>query len=133
MKRFTDDQYSKLWRIAAFYNFFASAIMLIFPQFSAKLVLQAGAVNDFYAHTFYNFTWAFVMIFGIGYFIVSLDVNKNHGVALLGILGKVFFYLYYLKLYFGSHCTLFGLAGVTGDLLFSIAFSYFLYQKKVLD
>ena len=93
-------------------------------------MLQKGALADFYAHTFYNFTWSLVFIFGVGYFIVSMDVDKNHGLVVTGILGKLFFYFYYLYLFLTSKCTLFGMAGVSGDLMFSLLFAYFLYDKR---
>lgn len=130
MRKFTDEFYGKLFLIAAVYNFIASLFFLGFPGFSAKLMLQVGALNDFYAHTFYNFTWGLVFVFGVGYFIVSLDVNKNHGVVVTGILGKLLFYFYFLYLFLNSKCTLFGMAGVSGDLLFSFLFGYFLYDKR---
>lgn len=130
MKTFTDDQYATFFKMAAIYNFIAAAGFLLLPDFGSMMFLKKGALENFYAHMFYNFTWAFVFIFGIGYYIVGLDVDKNHGIVLIGIIGKLFFYVYFLYLFTISRSTLFSVAGVTGDLLFSVAFAYFLFQKK---
>lgn len=130
MREITDIDYSRFFKVAAVYNFFAALFFLAFPGLGAELMLRGGTVTTFPAHMFYNITWAFVLIFGIGYYIVALDVDKNHGVVVIGIIGKLFFYFYFLYLFLRSQCTLFGLAGVSGDLLFSMMFAYFLYKKR---
>lgn len=130
MQKLTDEFYQKLFLIAAIYNFFAALSFLLLPNFSAKLMFEAGALTPYYAHAFFNFTWVLVLIFGIGYYIVSRDINKNHGVVVIGILGKLFFFFYYLHMYQHSRCSILGMMGVTGDLIFSALFAFFLYDKK---
>ena len=45
---------------------------------------------------FHAMFW-FVVIFGVGYFIVSRDINKNHGIILIGLLGKTIFFLDFIN------------------------------------
>jgi len=59
-----------------------------------------------------------------------LDVDKNHGIVVIGILGKLFFCFYFLCLFFHSQCTFFGVAGGSGDPLFCIIFAWFLCKKR---
>lgn len=134
MKEITDKDFSSMFLVAALYNFIAAFVMLALPEISIRMELGENAVqailNNYYAYTFYNFTWLFVFIFGIGYYIVSRDVNKNHGIVVTGIIGKVLFYVYFAIAYFMSNCTILMLMSVSGDLLFSGLFAYFLYKKR---
>ncbi|MHA1649038.1 MAG: hypothetical protein ACTSYB_02500 [Candidatus Helarchaeota archaeon] len=38
----------------------------------------------------------FVFLFGIGYYIVSRDLNKNHGFVFIGLMTKILVFLYFL-------------------------------------
>jgi hypothetical protein len=78
----------------------------------------------------YNFQGATILIFGFGYYLVSRDVNKNHGIVIMGIIGKLFFFVYYTYMYFTMHATIVAFLAVIGDLIFSILFAYFLVQKR---
>ena len=131
MRQITDTDYSWLFKVAALYNVLAAVFYLVFPELGAKLMFKNSAVAIYPAIIFYNFTWVAVLLFGIGYYIVSLDVNKNHGIVVIGILGKLFFFFYFLYLYFQSQCTLLAVAGGIGDLLFVILFAWFLYKKRI--
>ncbi len=35
----------------------------------------------------------FIIVFGIGYMTVSRDITKNHGIILIGLLGKILFFI----------------------------------------
>ena len=37
---------------------------------------------------------------GIGYYIVGRDINKNHGIVLLGIIGKIIIFIFFLVAFF---------------------------------
>jgi hypothetical protein len=77
------------------------------------------------------FLWA-VILFGIGYGVVGLNLDKNHAVIVLGVIGKILVFLYYL-IYFllGVLDITYVLVG-TGDLIFAILFIEFLLNYKKL-
>jgi hypothetical protein len=35
--------------------------------------------------------FGFIIFFGVGYFIVSRDISKNHGIIVIGMPGKIIF------------------------------------------
>ena len=77
------------------------------------------------------FLWA-VILFGIGYGAVGLNIDKNHLIIVLGVIGKILVFVYYL-LYF-----LIGILDIsyvivgTGDFIFNILFIEFLVNYKKL-
>jgi hypothetical protein len=137
MKQFSDRAYSRMFLVSAIWNLYLSLGSIFMPELSVKLGFGADAVptilNNYYTYTFYNFMSASVLVFGIGYYIVSRDVNKNHGIVLIGIIGKLVFFVYYTIAYFTSHCTVLMFLAVLGDFIFSIMFIYFLVQKRKSD
>ena len=72
----------------------------------------------------------FIIVFGIGYITVSRDITKNHGIILIGLLGKILFFIVCviaLSLNIANKMLL-----VTGiiDLIFAILFIEFLLKTK---
>jgi hypothetical protein len=101
----------------------------------SALIMQTGALVS--SNTDLPQGWQFpmgylyfVLVFGIGYYLVSRDLNSNHGIVILGILGKIGVFLIFLADYlWGSNAlpqTLIG--GV--DLLFAFLFIEFLHSYK---
>ena len=137
MKQFSDTIYSRMFLISAIWNLYFSLGSIVMPGLSLKLAFGADVardvLNNYYAYTFYNFMSLSVLIFGAGYYIVSRDVNKNRGIVLLGLAGKLIFFTYYTVSYFTSHCTILMFLTVAGDFIFSILFGYFLVQKIKSD
>lgn len=39
----------------------------------------------------FNAMFWFIIAFGIGYLILSLDISKNHGIVLIGLIAKLLF------------------------------------------
>lgn len=73
-----------------------------------------------------------ILLVGIGFFFVSLDVKKNNGIALMGIIGKFLAFisvLIYFSLGVGDIITV--IAG-TIDLIFGLLFIEFLIGIKKL-
>jgi hypothetical protein len=73
---------------------------------------------------------ALVLVFGLGYYWVSRNLDRNHAVVGMGVVGKLLVFLilgyYWIA---GSIPTLTALAGV-GDLVFAILFLGFLTNYK---
>jgi cytochrome c biogenesis factor len=134
MKQFSDRAWSRFFLVSAIWNLYFSISALAMRDFNLKLAFgdeaPAAVAGNFYASTFYNFMFAAVLVFGIGYYIVSRDVNRNHGIVLLGIIGKLCFFVYYGIMYIQSQCTIVAFLSVTGDFIFALLFLYFLLQKR---
>ncbi len=135
MKEFSDKTYSRMFLVSAIWNLYFSISALFLPKLNLTLCygeeVASGILNNFYSYMLYNFQGAAILIFGFGYYIVSRDVTKNHGIVLMGIIGKLFFFGYYTYMYVTMHATIVPFLAVTGDFIFSLLFAYFLAQKRI--
>jgi hypothetical protein len=79
---------------------------------------------------FFNGMLWFVVAFGIGYFLVSRDITKNHGIVLIGAFAKVVTFIDFTVTVAlaeaGSILLVFG----SGDLIFAVLFLEFLIWSK---
>ena len=134
MQEFSDKVYSRMFLISAIWNLYFSITALLLPKLNLTLCygeeVASGILNNFYSYMLYNFQGAAILVFGIGYYIVSRDVSKNHGIVVIGIIGKLFFFVYYTYMYFITRATIVPFLAVIGDFIFSILFAYFLVQKR---
>ena len=92
MDQLTKGKYSKLFFIGAIYNLSLAGTCLLLPKLSNKLVFGFKSVITYGATTFaLRLMWALVFIYGIGYYFVSLDPEKNRGIVWMGLIGKLVF------------------------------------------
>lgn len=70
----------------------------------------------------------FVVVFGVGYYLVSRDISRNHGIVILGILGKIGVFFIFLMDYVWGAGILFQAVIGCVDLLFAFLFIEFLYS-----
>ncbi len=122
------EYYQKLFFIGAIWNWVATTTLIfgykiLFPLF--------GMVLPVYPVFFLMFL-GLCFVFGIGYFWVSQDLGKNHGIVKMGIIGKllVFVGLLWAGITGQIHFILIG-AGIV-DLVFSILYIEFLrtYENR---
>ena len=78
---------------------------------------------------FHAMFW-FIIAFGIGYFIVSRDITKNHGVVLIGALGKIIFLIDCIVTLLLKEANMVLLGTGIVDLIFAILFIEFLLKTK---
>jgi len=72
----------------------------------------------------------FVCLFGFGYYLVAKDIDSNHGVVILGILGKVGVFVIFMADYlWGAGDIIQTLIGAA-DLFFAVLFIEFLYTHQ---
>ena len=71
-----------------------------------------------------------VLVFGIGYLMVGLDLENNHLVILLAVIAKALVFLVFLIYYISGDLPLFEMLAGVGDLIFSIFFIEFLINYK---
>jgi hypothetical protein len=85
--------YKKLFLIAGLWDL-AAAIpawlgMILMPDFTSSFFGMAPPAILYPYHAFFSSTIAI----GIGYIIVSRDITKNHGIVVLGIISKIFYFI----------------------------------------
>jgi hypothetical protein len=86
------DYYKYMCLLAALWNIGASLLFLILSIIDKSIFLTMGMQippSLFFLHVFIFL----VISFGIGYILVSRDINKNHGVVIIGIIGKISFFI----------------------------------------
>jgi hypothetical protein len=75
-------------------------------------------------------TFMAVAIFGLGYYFVSRDVERNRDIIKMGCIGKamifIMFYIYWQK---GDLSTM-SFCLITGDAIFTVLFAQVLYTLK---
>ena len=72
--------------------------------------------------------WWTVLTFGIGYLMVAWQPAKNHGLLLIAALGKLGVGFLWVKGYWQGLVSEIALLGGVGDILFAVAFLFFLKQ-----
>ena len=125
--------YKALFIIGGVWNFILSVPFLLLSFFDRTL-LSLFVVGIFTGATlmYYQvFLW-FVIVFGIGYTIVGLNLDKNHGIVLLGVIAKILAFISFIAYYLSGDVP-FSLAMIgIGDLIFAILFIEFLINYKKL-
>ena len=71
-----------------------------------------------------------ILLFGVGYYLVSRDTSQNRGIVWLGAAGKVLVFAFFTHAFFQGHSTAVAWGGSLGDFLWTWLFFWFLYQTK---
>ena len=79
------DVFSRIFLFAGIYNIVASITFI----FGYKWLLPLIGMAIPNALSFMYLAFAFVFVFGLGYIIVSNDLNKSHDIVKLGALSKI--------------------------------------------
>lgn len=125
------DYYKYLFIIGGIWN-----LILAVPQLLLSFVdgrnffLEVNLTGE--ALMFYQIFRLFVIGIGFGYTWVGLNINRNHGIVLLGIIGKILGFTYVLTYFFLSEIELFQVIVGTCDLIWVILFIEFLINYKRL-
>ena len=124
----------QLFLVAGWWNTLVGAAGLLAPRAMAQWLYGDALVGD---HQLAWFAWsdfsACVLLFGIGYFIVAGDVRKNHGVVMLGVLGKAGVTVSFPLRYLAGAATAWLLVPVAVDALLAALFLLFLATRSRLD
>ena len=78
----------------------------------------------------YRLFWALVIIFGVGYYIVSRDLTKNRAVIWMAVAGKLTVFVIWSYDYAIGKIKPAAFLGGTGDLVFTLIFLLFLWQTR---
>lgn len=131
MDQLTKEKYSKLFFIGSLWNMSIAGSALLLPKLNNKLVFGLKSAIKFGPTTFaLKLTWALVFVYGIGYYFVSQNPEKNRGIVWMGIIGKLAFFFTALVYYSKKIITLLTMLLCFGDFVFSILFALFLMKTK---
>lgn len=121
----------KFFVLSALWNFTAAIPGIMFPSFSLRF-FYGIETTDFHLLLLTSLFWGAVLIFGIGYLIVANDPEKNTGIVVLGVAGKIVMAIVWYCLYFlcSDRSTIAVVFAATGDLVFSSCFVYHLVRKR---
>jgi hypothetical protein len=111
------------WNILASLSFILTSIFMrsAFPAYGIAVPISMIWLQSFLF---------LVANLGIGYFIVSLDISKNHGIVIIGIIAKLGYFLISLIYFIISDIGLLTLLLASVDIIFSILFIEFLINYK---
>mgnify|MGYP001569965503 FL=1 len=117
--------YKYLFIIGAIYTWLAAGSLYIMSYLGTPVFLYKSMI--------YNQGFILgVIIFGIGYLIVGLNIDKNHWIVLIAIIGKLLVFVLFTIHYINGVISLFKLIIAIGDLFFAILFIEFLLNFKKL-
>jgi hypothetical protein len=122
--------YKILFIIAGIWNLGAGIICwiggVLMPDVFFKMFNMPLPSSLFPFHAMF---W-FIFAFGIGYIIVSRDINKNHGIILIGMLAKILFFIDCIITLILKEANIMLLGTGVVDLIFAILFIEFLLKAK---
>jgi hypothetical protein len=131
MKTISTGFWQKMFFVGALWNIGIGLSGLFFYDFSMKMLFGTQAVTDnLLALIFFRFFMIAVIIFGVGYYVVSRDLKANRAIVWLGLAAKLIIFFTFVYYYFLGQASWFSVFGCSGDFAFSILFMIFLYQTK---
>lgn len=116
--------------IGAFYNWINSGIFFILSiigyPYIFTILASSAPPTLFFLHSLLGL----IATFGIGYFIVGMNIHKNHAAVTLGIISKLWFFSLCLTYaIMGQISPLIAILG-SGDCFFAILFIEFFFNYK---
>jgi hypothetical protein len=134
MKRLSKKTYKVFFVIAAIWNI-SGGLGAIF-MFESNMISLWGAeyIQMFYdnrvALSTYRLFWVLVIIFGVGYYVISRDLTKNRAVIWMAVAGKLTVFSIWSYDYSIGAIQPAALFGGVGDLIFTLIFLFFLWQTR---
>jgi hypothetical protein len=125
-------KWSLVFKIAALWNFSGALFALCFKDTMSEnfFTNYVAGTSSFESNLNYYLLYSFIMIMGIGYWLVSVDLYKNKAILIVGILGKIVASLTWITIFFMNLGTILLLVGAFGDFLWAMLFIFFLRTYK---
>lgn len=115
----------RLFFIGALYNWGAAILFVALYYFSQE---HLGLLVKIPEQTVWFFcTFMAVSIFGLGYYFIYRDVERNRDLITLGGLGKALFFLIFLVYWQKADISTLAFVLACGDAIFAILFAQVLY------
>jgi hypothetical protein len=127
----SDRFFSRMFFLAALWNFVAAFGGLLFYQAQFLLLFgQEADTGDFHQALLYRAFAIVVLLFGVGYYLVSRDTTRNRGIVWLGTAGKVAAFALLTEALLKDRATMIGWGIFFGDFVWALLFLWFLHQTK---
>lgn len=131
MKKISNDHWRKMFFLGSLWNIGNGLLGLCFYDFTIRLFFGPEAVTDnFLALLFFRFFMIAVILFGVGYYVISRNLLANRAIIWMGLIAKLIIFFTFVYYYALGQATWFSVFGCSGDFVFSILFILFLYQTK---
>lgn len=122
--------YRMLFRSAALFNWVVGLILVFAYNPFFQFLDMPSVENPLFLHLFA----LLVLMFGLGYYWISLDPPRERSLILLGCIAKGLVFLTFVTYFCLGQLSWQFLALVTGDLFYSLAFAEcLLRQNRLLE
>lgn len=122
---------SRLWKIifliAGLYTT-GGVLPGIYNPEHGLLDFTSQIIEDWNTLYFFRSLWITVLVFGIGFFIVTLNPAKHVGIVIMGLLGKLFFASNVLFQYSHDKVSQMAMTAAFLDLVFVLLFGIFIFK-----
>jgi hypothetical protein len=113
----------QIYLLGSLWNFGFALSGLALPRMTLWLISgSTKTLAGVLARTFFFFFWVAVGVFGIGYYLVSRDPDRNEAVIWTGCLAKVIIFVTLSRLYLRRQVKLFAFLGGLGDFIWTFLF-----------
>ncbi|NVM27243.1 MAG: hypothetical protein HWN65_00265 [Candidatus Helarchaeota archaeon] len=122
--------YKHLFLIGAIWNWIVAISLLLLSIFMldvAALIFEMAIPPSL---IWFHVVVGIVFIFGVGYYLISRDLNKNHGIVVLGVFEKYFFFLTLLVYFILGDINIYAVLFGAVDFVFGCLFIEFLIKFK---
>jgi hypothetical protein len=110
-----------MFTIAAIWNWILAVAFLVLPRIDINYLYLAGDTIPPTMLWFDSFM-GLVFIFGIGFYLVSLNIEENHGFIKIACFEKVWVFIIPFYYFLIAQATIWVVAFVTVDLIFGFLF-----------
>ncbi|MFW9990475.1 MAG: hypothetical protein ACFFD4_00305 [Candidatus Odinarchaeota archaeon] len=125
-----ENYYKYLFLIGAVWNVILGLAFILTSIFMLETGFDLFGVIVPSSLMFYHLFFGAVIIFGVGYYLVSVDLDKNHGVVIIGVIAKIWVFVITGYYFFIGDINILGVAPAVGDLIFAILFIEFLVNYE---
>ena len=125
-----DKYYKILFLTGAIWNIFVAIACLFASLFMLDLVSVVFGIQPPLTLIWLHFFLGFIFIFGIGYFYISKNLEKNHLVVVMGVMEKYMVTIVALIFFLISDIGLIGFLLCSVDFIFGCLYLEFLLYKR---
>lgn len=119
-----------MFLIAAIYNWIAGAFIIILSIFFLPLAISITEMEAPPSLVFLHSFLGLIIVFGIGFYLISMDIDKYYTIAIIGTIEKyVIVFIWTIYILIGEAGT-FALSIIIGDFIFGCLFLEFLINRK---
>jgi hypothetical protein len=117
-----------MFLVGSLWNLAGGAFIL---SFSSWIFATADLIRP-HPPLYFHAWIALFMVFGIGYYMVFLDMYANKNLVILGMIGKAAFSVIFIQnlIAYRSQVPVFFLIPVMGDVIFVFLFAWFLLYAR---